>query len=251
MLPKLYKSKKMNKITEYVQIDEDILIEGRPIAAGPVFHTSEISEFLHCIMEPALSLIPHIVKDSFDFTQRVDKQCQNNTLLSTCDIKPLYTNIRHDLFLTAIEYWIEHLQNNLALLQHFTKQFVLKGLSIIFKFDYFYINKSFFHQIKGIGTKFAVEGSNLVVAYKEIKLFALLPLIYRRDSVDFLLRNYFRFLDDIFHKWLENVDIKQFYDLINSLDNDLKFIFENPSRTLNFLGIRLKIVNNTLVFDIY
>ena len=82
-----------------------------------------------------------------------------------------------------------------------------------------------------MGTKFAVVGSNLVAAYKEIKLFALLPQVYPQDFVDFLLRNYFRFLDDIFHKWLENFDIKQFYDLINSLDEDLKFIFENPSRT--------------------
>ena len=204
-------------------------------------------------MEPALSLIPHIVKDSFDFIQRLEKQCHNNTLLSTCDIKSLYTNIRHDLFLTAIEYWIEHLQNNLPLLERFTKQFVLEGLSIILKFNYFYINKSLFHQIKGtaMGTKFAVVGSNLVVAYKEIKLFALLPQVYPQDFVDFLLRNYFRFLDDIFHKWLENFDIKKFYDLINSLDEDLKFIFENPSRTLNFLDIQLKIVNDALVFDIY
>ena len=68
-------------------------------------------------MEPTLSLIPHIVKDSFNFTQRLEKQCQNNTLLSTSDIKSLYTNICHDLFLTAIEYWIEHLKNNLTLLQ--------------------------------------------------------------------------------------------------------------------------------------
>ena len=222
MLPKLHKSKKINEVieikrTEYIQMDENILVEGRPIATGPVFHTSGISEILHCIMEPALSLIPHIVKDSFDFTQRLEKQCQNNTLLSTCDIKSLYTNIRNDLFLTAIEYWIEHLQNNLPLLQRFTKQFVLEGLSIILKFNYFYINKSFFHQIKGTAmrTKFAVVGSKLVVAYKEIKLFALLPQIYPQDFVDFLLRNYFRFLDDIFHKWLEDFDIKQFYDLIN------------------------------------
>ena len=94
-------------------------------------------------------------------------------------------------------------------------------------------------------------GSNLVVAYKEIKLFALLPQVYPRGFVDFLLRNCFGFLDDIFHKWLENFDIKQFYQLINSLDEDLKFTFENPSRTLNFLNIQLKIVNNTLIFDIY
>ena len=47
-----------------------------------------------------------------------------------------------------------------------------------------------------MGTKFAVVGSNLVVVYKEIKLFALLPQVYPQDFVDFLLWNY---LDDIFH----------------------------------------------------
>ena len=102
-----------------------------------------------------------------------------------------------------------------------------------------------------MGTKFAVVSSNLVGVHKEIKLFALLPQVYPQDFVDFLLRNYFRFLDGIFRKWLESFDIKQFYDLINSLDGDLKFIFENQSRTLNFLDIQLKIVNNTLVFVIY
>ena len=74
--------------------------------------------------------------------------------------------------------------------------------------------------------------------------------MYPQDFVDFLLQNYFRFLDDIFHKWLENFDIKQCYDLISSLDKDLKFIFENPGITFNFLDIQLKIVNNALMFDI-
>ena len=150
------------------------------------------------------------------------------------------------MLLTAIEHWIEHLINKLPLLQRFAKQFVLEGL-------FFYINKLLFHQIKGtlMGKKFAVVGSNLVVAYKEMKLFALLPQVCPQDFIDFLLRNYFRFLDDIFYKWLENFDIKMFYDLINSLDEDLKFIFVIPSGILNFLDIQFKIVNNTLVFDIY
>ena len=102
-----------------------------------------------------------------------------------------------------------------------------------------------------MGTKFAVVGSNFIVAYNEIKLFALLPQLYPQDFVDFLLQNYFRFLDDIFCKCLENFDIKQFYDLINSVDEDVEFFFENPSRTLIFLDIQLKIVNSTLVFNIY
>ena len=97
-----------------------------------------------------------------------------------------------------------------------------------------------------IRTNFAVVGNNSLVACREIKLFALLLEVYPQDFVDFLLRNYLRFLDDIFHKWLENFDIKQFYDLINSPDEDLKLMFENQNRTLNFQDIQLKIVNNTL-----
>ena len=65
------------------------------------------------------------------------------------------------------------------------------------------------------------------------------------------MRNCFRFLNYIFHKWPKNFDIKESYDLTNSLNEDLKFTFENPYRTLNFLDIQFKIVNNTLVFEIH
>ena len=66
-------------------------------------------------MEPALSLIQHIFKNTFEFTQRSEKQCQNNTLLSMGNIKA-FTQIYATLFLTVVEYWIEHLQNNLPIL---------------------------------------------------------------------------------------------------------------------------------------
>ena len=44
---------------------------------------------------------------------------------------------------------------------------------------------------------FALVSSNLTVAYFKVKIFALLPQIYPRDFVDYFVRNYFRFLDDI------------------------------------------------------
>ena len=102
-----------------------------------------------------------------------------------------------------------------------------------------------------MGIKFAAAGSNLVVAYKEIKMFALLPQLYPQDFVDFLIHNYFQFLDDVVHKWQENFDIEPFYNMINNLDIDLKSIFENHSKSLNFFGINLQIVESNLVFDIY
>ena len=55
-------------------------------------------------------------------------------------------------------------------------------------------------------TEFAFVGSNLIVAYEEIKIFALLPQLYLKDFVDFFTRNYFWFIDNVFHKWLENFD---------------------------------------------
>ena len=102
-----------------------------------------------------------------------------------------------------------------------------------------------------MGIKIVVVGSHLVVGYKETKLFGPLPQVYPQDFADFLLRNHFRFLHDIFRNWLENFDIKQCYDLISSLDEDLKFIFENPGITFNFLDIQLKIVNNILMFQLF
>ena len=79
----------------------------------------------------------------------------------------------------------------------------------------------------------------------------MLPQIYPRDLVDSCVRNYFRFLDDIFHTWLGNFDIKPFYKLINELDPDLKFSFEKRTTDINLLDINIKIVDNQLNFDIY
>ena len=110
-----------------------------------------------------------------DFINRIDTQCTVNTISSNCNIKSLYTNIKHDVFYKVIEYWIDKFHDDIPLLSRFTKAFILEGLNIILKFNYFYINKNFFHQIKGtaMGTIFALVGSNLTVAYFEAEMFAL------------------------------------------------------------------------------
>ena len=78
-----------------------------------------------------------------------------------------------------------------------------------FEFNYFYINGLYIHHIKGstMGTKFGVVGSNLIVPYEEVKVLALLPELYPQDFVDFFIRKYFQFLDDVFHNFLDNFDI--------------------------------------------
>ena len=103
----------MAKNSEYIDVDKILTIAGRPIVAGPCYHTSVVSQILHVIMEPTLSFIKHILKGSFDFIDRIDTQCTINTILSTCDIKSLYTNIKHDVFDKAIEYWTEKFHDDI------------------------------------------------------------------------------------------------------------------------------------------
>ena len=102
-----------------------------------------------------------------------------------------------------------------------------------------------------MGIIFAVVGSNLTVAYFEVKMFALLPQICPRDFVNSFVHNCFRFLDDICQTWLINFDIEPFYKLINKFDPDLKFIFEKFTTDINFLDIKIKILDNQLHFDNY
>ena len=122
-------------------------------------------------MEPILSFNKHILKDCFEIIDRIDTQCTVNTILSTCDIKLLYTNIKHDVFHKTIEFWIDKFHDDIPLLSRFTKAFILEGLNIVLKFNYFYINKNFIHQIKGaaMGTTFAVVDSNLTIAILKLK----------------------------------------------------------------------------------
>ena len=56
-----------------------------------------------------------------------------------------------------------------------------------------------------------------MVIVKKIAVSTFKQVSYPGKLVDFLLQSYFRSLDGIFHKKFENVDIKQFHVLINSL----------------------------------
>ena len=259
MLPKLHKNAELNRIieesnTEYLHVKLSSNLEGRPICSGPAYHTRGISMILHHILHPALEKVEHILKDTFDFVERVEKFNETGTKLVSWDIKSLYTNIRHDLFHDAISYWIDRLRNELPLLSRFSKEFVLEGLRIILKFNYFYFNGKYIHQIKGtaMGTTFAVVGSNLVIGFLEVKMFVKLPDLYPRDFVDIFIRNYFRFLDDLFHKWLEQFDIQPFQQILDGMDRDLKFILDNMSAKNNFLDVKMKInEDNELMLDVY
>ena len=258
MLPKLHKSSRVDEIilenqTEYIHITEPIQLEGRPINSGPCYYTRGLSLIIHEVLQPCLKYIPHILKDSFDFKDRFQTNCKPETLLCTWDIKSLYTNIRHDLCITAVEYWLRELEECLPLMRRFTRAFILEALTIVLKFNYVTINGLFYHQHKGgaMGAPCMVVASNLTVAYLEVRMFIRLPDIFPNDFVDFFIRNYFRFIDDVVHQWLAEFDIEAFGTVMNGLDPDIKYILEQIAQRAHYLDIHMQVVGDEIKFDIY
>ena len=77
-----------------------------------------------------------------------------------------------------------------------------------------------------------------------------------------IIELYFRFMDDGILPWPTELDIKIFYDVINSLDKNLEFTIEEPlefedtdksiSQKLNFLDINIiKKSNGNIETDVY
>ena len=152
-----------------------------------------------------------------------------------------------------MEFWIDKLGDRIPLLDRFGTNFIMEALQLILEFNHFIINGQFFHQLMGtaMGTPAAVVGVNLVVAFLEVKMFRLLPQLYPRDFVDFVIRSFFRFLDDLFYEWLVDFDIKPLYDLLNSLDPDIKFLLDAIRDISNYLDVTVSKVDGRLVFNIY
>ena len=51
--------------------------------------------------------------------------------------------------------------------------------------------------------------------------------------------------------WKKSIDVSTLWELINSLDPDIKFISKNVSTAVNFLDVSCSIKNDQHIFDIY
>ena len=261
MLPKLHKSEYINTIlsqneAEYIHIpDFSEPIDGRPIVGGPAYQTSGLSEMIDILLTPVIKYVGYLLKDSFHFLEKIEKdpEVSSETLLVTCDIKSLYTNISHDLAFKALDYWITSTWDFIDPENRFQKPFIMEALMIVLTCNFFYFCGTFWKQLSGfaMGTKCAVKCANLVVAYIEEKMFILLPTVYPRDFVEHFIRSYLRFLDDLFMKWLKGFDIEKLYRIFDELDPALKFIFSEMARNANYLDIAVLIKENIMQTSVY
>ena len=124
---------------------------------GSAYHTHAMLILIHKIMGPSLQV---------NFYESTEKDLEIGIFLRAADIKSLYTNISRDLWLKALEYWIERLQEI---------------------YIYIYINKTFIHHVKGTAT-----GTHAPVVYANVTLFNKLPetfdIVWNSDIVELFWR---------------------------------------------------------------
>ena len=102
-----------------------------------------------------------------------------------------------------------------------------------------------------MGAPAMVVGSNLVVAFLEKRMFSILPQVFPRDFVDFFIRNYFRYIDDVIHQWLSNFDINSLGEIFNDLDPGIQFELDQLSRHVHYLDVYTTVTETHIIFDIY
>ena len=122
-----------------VHNSDDLLY--RPIDGGANCVTQRISHFTDIILKPLCCEVPSFLRDDLEFLNHLPTTVNPNSELISFDVVSLYTNIPHDLGISAITFWLENKRN---IVQHrFSKEFILETVKIILERNVFYFDGKF------------------------------------------------------------------------------------------------------------
>ena len=210
------------------------------------------------LLNPIVPNLKSYIKDDWDFLWKIPRKIDHNTRLFTVDIISLYTSIPHDLGITAINYYINKHPNLIP--KRFTDKFIIESVKFLLENNIFTFNNQMYHQLTGtaMGSNFAPPYAILSIGYLEEKhLYVELPKYFPEKDSNFIKNNLKRFMDDGFIPWNNNLDIKIFLNLLNSMHPNIQYTIEaseisNDTQTINFLDVKV-ILNkdNTIETDIY
>ena len=119
------------------------------------------------------------VRDDIDFLDHLPTKVDFDSTFISLDVTSLYTNITHDSGIEAIAYWIENYPTYL-IDTCFTKEFIIEGLRLVLKNNYFKFDNKIFHQLIGttMGSNESVIYAILFMAYLELQLYSNVRDIY-------------------------------------------------------------------------
>lgn len=256
-LPKIHKSKIINEKcndakASYITIERPGDLKLRPIVAGPACETHRISNLLDILLKPYVNEVQSYIRDTIDFLNSIPEKIHPDSILVSFDVTNLYSNIPHELGLSAITYWIEkcpHLLNT-----RFSKEFVIESLQFILENNFIHFNGTYYRQKLGtaMGTKVAPTYATLVLGFLEEKLFTSVKEKFGENFELYIRKSWKRYLDDCFIIWDHGEDkLMDFFTLLNSMNSFLKFTMESSRDKLSFLDVMVIKNYNHIKTDVF
>ena len=103
-----------------------------------------------------------------------------------------------------------------------------------------------------MGAVFAPTYATLVMGYIEISFYKEIDKNYGAKIKNMVEENWMRYLDDCFFIIEENIFIpRDLLEILNNLDNDIKFTMETNTEKLAFLDVMVNIENDKIWMDTY
>ena len=256
-LPKVHKSEVISNAilvqhTECIKILNPDDLKFRPIVGGPNCVTQRLSHFIDIILKPLCCEVPSFIRDDLEFLNHLPTTVNPNSELISFDVVSLYTNIPHDLGISAITFWLENKRNIVQ--DRFSKDFILETVKIILERNVFYFDGKFYRQKRGtaMGTKMAPTYATLVLGYLEHILYEQLLNSYGQEFASYVRQNWKRFLDDCFIIWNSDIPVEIFHTELNSLNDQIRFTINRSKIEMPFLDVLIRIsTNNNIITDIF
>lgn len=233
LLPKIHKLK--NWIIEELQ--------ARLIISCVTYITTPLSTWLDALLQPLVSAIPTVTKDSKTFVQSIESlkispNRRNECILFTADISSLYTMIPTQ---KGIDLMVRFLNRDTSI-QYLTQLYpdvvniqivitaIITALTIVLKNNIIEFEGKFYIQING-----TAMGQSCAVVYANIFVYELECELIKITTFNGTTFFYTRFVDDVF-----GVIINQYYTNIlmrnlNLLHPSIKFNCISSSTEVEFL----------------
>ena len=125
------------------------------------------------IPQPLTDVVKSYVRDDIDFLDHLPTKVDFDSTFISLDATSLYTNITHNRGIEAIAYWIENYPTSL-IDTRFGKEFIIEGLLLVLKNNYFKFDNKIFHQLTGatMGSNVSVINVILFMAYLDLHLYS-------------------------------------------------------------------------------
>jgi len=202
-------------------------IPGRPVISSINCHTTKLSRYVDYHIKPLATKVKSYIRDTTDFINKLQNiRCvPHNAILATLDVKSLYSNIKHNEGLLALEECLDNRTHKEP-----SSKVITTLMNHILTLNNFNFNGRNFLQIKGcaMGTIAAPSYATIYMGKFETQF------IYPEIDSDCLF--YARYIDDIFLIYTGgDTKLKQFLKDLNTKHDSIKFDYETSTKSIAFL----------------